>query len=113
MLKKQSDYRHGTLVNLNKIVVVFLSLPTNSGITRRLSHEYFLSNRYQFSIHQSSNHWKIIFRKGPILLYTYVGVLVSLWLFLFAAQQKEFFMDGLMKFEERSQVCGAQGEYVK
>jgi hypothetical protein len=43
-----------------------------------------------------------------------VGVLISLWLFLFpiflfAAQPKEFFLDGLKKIEQRSQVCGAQG----
>jgi hypothetical protein len=50
----------------------------------------------------------------------YVGVLISLWLFLFpiflfAAQPKEFFLDGLKKVEQRSHkcVCGAQGEYVE
>jgi hypothetical protein len=37
----------------------------------------------------------------------YVGVLISLWLFpysifLFAAQPKEFFLDGLKKLEQRS-----------
>jgi hypothetical protein len=37
----------------------------------------------------------------------YTGVLISLWLFLFpifvfAAQQKEFFLDGLNKLEQRS-----------
>jgi hypothetical protein len=45
-----------------------------------------------------------------------VGVLVSLWLFLFflfAAQPKEFFLDGLKKLKQRSQVCRAQGEYVE
>jgi hypothetical protein len=30
----------------------------------------------------------------------YVGVLVSFWLFLFAAQQKEFFLDVLKKLEQ-------------
>jgi hypothetical protein len=30
----------------------------------------------------------------------YVGVLRSLWLFVFAAQPKEFFLDGLKKFEQ-------------
>jgi hypothetical protein len=30
----------------------------------------------------------------------YVGVLISLWLFLFAAQQKDFFLDGLKKLKE-------------
>jgi hypothetical protein len=33
-------------------------------------------------------------------------------IFLFAAQPKEFFLDGLNKLKQRSQVCGAQGEYV-
>jgi hypothetical protein len=31
---------------------------------------------------------------------SYVGVLISLWLFLFAAQPKEFFLDGLKKLEQ-------------
>jgi hypothetical protein len=39
----------------------------------------------------------------------YVGVLLSLWLFrfpiLFAAQAKEFFLDGLKKLEQRSHKC--------
>jgi hypothetical protein len=37
--------------------------------------------------------------------FLHIGVLISLWLFLFpifvsAAQQKEFFLDGLMKLEQ-------------
>jgi hypothetical protein len=32
----------------------------------------------------------------------YVWVLISLWLFLFAAQPKEFFLDGLKKLEQGS-----------
>jgi hypothetical protein len=35
----------------------------------------------------------------------YVGVLISLWLFLFVAQPKEFFLDGLKKLEQRSHKC--------
>jgi hypothetical protein len=35
----------------------------------------------------------------------YVGALISLWLFLFAAQPKEFFLDGLKKLEQRSHKC--------
>jgi hypothetical protein len=35
----------------------------------------------------------------------YVGVLISLWLFLFAAQAKEFFLGGLKKLEQRSHKC--------
>jgi hypothetical protein len=35
----------------------------------------------------------------------YVGVLTSLWLFLFAAQPKEFFFVGLKKLEQRSHKC--------
>jgi hypothetical protein len=32
-------------------------------------------------------------------------VLISLWLFLFAAQPKEFFLDGLKKLEQQSRKC--------
>jgi hypothetical protein len=45
----------------------------------------------------------------------YEGVLINLWLFvipicLFAAQQKEFFLDGLKKLEQRNHKCvEAQG----
>jgi hypothetical protein len=35
----------------------------------------------------------------------YVGVLISLRLFLFAAQPKEFFLDGLKKLEQQSHKC--------
>jgi hypothetical protein len=43
-----------------------------------------------------------------------VGVLISLWLFLFAAQAKEFFLDGLKKLEQRSLKCvELRGEYVE
>jgi hypothetical protein len=40
----------------------------------------------------------------------YVGVLITLWIFLFpiflfAAQPKEFFLDGLKKLEQRSHKC--------
>jgi hypothetical protein len=49
----------------------------------------------------------------------YVGVLISLWLFLFpiflsAAQPKEFFFDGLKKLEQRSHKCvELSGEHVE
>jgi hypothetical protein len=44
----------------------------------------------------------------------YVGVLISLWLFLFAAQPKEFFLDGLKKLEQRSHKCvELRVEYVE
>jgi hypothetical protein len=40
-------------------------------------------------------------------------VLISLWLFLFAAQPKKFFSDGLKKLEQRSHKCvELTGEYV-
>jgi hypothetical protein len=48
----------------------------------------------------------------------YVGVPISLWLFLFpiflfAAQPKEFFLDGLKKLEQPSRKCvELRGEYV-
>jgi hypothetical protein len=35
----------------------------------------------------------------------YAGLLISLCLFLFAAQPKEFFLDGLKKLEQRSHKC--------
>jgi hypothetical protein len=35
----------------------------------------------------------------------YVRVLISLWLFLFAAQPKEFFSDGLKKLKQGSHKC--------
>jgi hypothetical protein len=46
----------------------------------------------------------------------YVGVLISFWLFLFlfAAQPKEFFLDGLKKLEQRSHKrVEIRGEYVE
>jgi hypothetical protein len=48
------------------------------------------------------------------LTMVYVGVLISLWLFLFAAQSKEFVLDGLKKLEQRSHKCVEfRGEYVE
>jgi hypothetical protein len=35
----------------------------------------------------------------------YVEVLISLWLLIFVAQPKEFFLDGLEKLEQRSRKC--------
>jgi hypothetical protein len=44
----------------------------------------------------------------------YVGVVISLWLFLFLAQPKEFFLDGLKKLEQQSHKCvELRGEYVE
>jgi hypothetical protein len=44
----------------------------------------------------------------------YVGVLISLWLFLYSAQPKEFFLDGLKKLEQRSyKYVELWGEYVE
>jgi hypothetical protein len=44
----------------------------------------------------------------------YIGVLISFWLFLFAAQPKEFFLDGLKKLEQQSHKCvELRGEYVE
>jgi hypothetical protein len=54
-----------------------------------------------------------------IYMLKYVGVLISLWLFLFyillfAAQPKEFFLDGLKKLEQRSHKrVNLSGEYVE
>jgi hypothetical protein len=58
-------------------------------------------------------------RNAVPLLNKYVGVLISLWLFLFppflfAAQPKEFFLDGLKRLEQRSHKCvELRGEYVE
>jgi hypothetical protein len=41
------------------------------------------------------NHW----------IRGYIVVLISLWLLLFAAQSKEFFLDELKKLEQRSRKC--------
>jgi hypothetical protein len=52
-------------------------------------------------------------------MWIYAGVLISFWLFLFpiylfAAQPKEFFLDGLKKLEQRSHKCvELRGEYVE
>jgi hypothetical protein len=44
----------------------------------------------------------------------YVGVLINLWLFLFAAQPKEFFLYGLKKLDQRTQKCvELRGEHVE
>jgi hypothetical protein len=37
--------------------------------------------------------------------YSYIEVLISFWLFLCAAQPKEFFLDGLKKLEQQSHKC--------
>jgi hypothetical protein len=55
---------------------------------------------------------------SPILTPTvYVGVLISLWffpIFLFSAQPKEIFLDGLKKLEQRSHKCvDLRGEYIE
>jgi hypothetical protein len=39
----------------------------------------------------------------------YVQVLISLWFFLFGAQPKDFFLDGLNKLEQQSHKRGGQG----
>jgi hypothetical protein len=55
----------------------------------------------------------------PGCIAVYVGVLRSLWLFifpifLFAAQPKEFFLDGLKKLEQRRHKCvELREEYVQ
>jgi hypothetical protein len=44
----------------------------------------------------------------------YVGVPISLWLILFVAQPKEFFLDWLKKLEQRSLKCvELKGQYVE
>jgi hypothetical protein len=69
--------------------------------------------RHNISNQTTSNSFHILSN----LLFTtpvYGGVLVSLWLFLFAAQPKEFFLYGLKKLEQRSHKCvELRGEYVE
>jgi hypothetical protein len=56
-------------------------------------------------------YWTLITRNYKEL---YIGVLISLWLFLFAAQPKEFFLDGLKKLEQQSHKCvELRGDYVE
>jgi hypothetical protein len=66
----------------------------------------------------------ILFGRDPLnfrsnILLPYLGVLINLWLFqfplfLFAAQPKEFFLDGLKKLEQRSHKCvELREEYVE
>jgi hypothetical protein len=43
--------------------------------------------------------------KNQFYVEGYIGALISLWLFLFAAQAKEFFLDGLKKLEQRTHKC--------
>jgi hypothetical protein len=54
------------------------------------------------------------FEPGPPRLEAGVGVLISLWLFLFATQTKEFFFYMLKKLEQRSHKCvDLRGECVE
>jgi hypothetical protein len=39
------------------------------------------------------------------ILSDYLRVLINLWLSLFAAQPKEFFLNGIKKLEQRSHKC--------
>jgi hypothetical protein len=79
--------------------------PTQSQLLHRLSYPgYGIPHRLEYSNTE---------------LGLYVGVLISLWLllfpiFLFAAQPKEFFLDGLKKLEQGSHKCvELRGEYVE
>jgi hypothetical protein len=69
---------------------------------------------YQFTAREDGKAWG--FPDGDVL---YVVALISVWLFLFplflfAAQLKEFFLDGLKKLEQRSHKCvELRGEYVE
>jgi hypothetical protein len=61
-----------------------------------------------------SRNYSRICLKATANSYTIRRVLISLWLFLFAAQPKEFFLDGLKKLEQRSNKCvELRGEYVE
>jgi hypothetical protein len=63
--------------------------------------------------------WESISQEAARAYSKYVGVLISLWLFLFpiflfVGQPEEFFLDGLKKLEQRSHKCvELRGEYVE
>jgi hypothetical protein len=104
-----------------------------SGITEtgRVSETSCFSSNYLESGRWAKSENPIILcvihhRQNPIesirlfkLKQSYVGVLTSLWLFLFlmflfAAKPKEFFLAGLKKLEQRSHNCvELRGQYVE
>jgi hypothetical protein len=50
----------------------------------------------------------------PGCIAVYVELLISLWLFLFAPQPEEFFLDGLKKLQQQSRKCvELRGKYVQ
>jgi hypothetical protein len=84
-----------------------------SGPTGNLHGEGRSSYWKRFCVH-NLNHTDggglYVMRSFHVHCVKYVGMLISLWLFLFsiflfAAQSKEFFLDGLMKLEQRSHKC--------
>jgi hypothetical protein len=77
------------------------SLKANAGIIPRIGHDDFHPFQFMSSI---------ILQLDAVD----VGVVINLWLFLFAAQPKKFFLDGLKKLEQRSHKCVKhKGEYVE
>jgi hypothetical protein len=50
----------------------------------------------------ATSEWNIL---GGDFTPKYVGVPISLWLFLFAAQPRVFFLDGLKKLQQQSHKC--------
>jgi hypothetical protein len=67
---------------------------------------YLIGNRTRDSLGCDIESGNIVtITKRQVSLDDYVGVLISFWLFLFAAQPKEFFLDGLKKLEQRSHKC--------
>jgi hypothetical protein len=72
---------------------VLLILDTSLTCQEELGKWNLESNEFKRSLHQSI---KVLI----IVRLSYVGVLINLWLFLLAAQPKEFFLDGLKKLEQ-------------
>jgi hypothetical protein len=70
-------------------------------------------------LHEDFSYSTVLQPSDKSVNYHYVGVLISLWLFifpifLFAAHPKGFFLDGLKKLEQRSHKCvELRGEYVE
>jgi hypothetical protein len=71
-----------------------------------------ISVEVRFEVHTAATprvqrHFKVCL--CLIQIRVIIGVLISLWLFLFAAQPKEFFLDGLKKLEHRNHKLAELG----
>jgi hypothetical protein len=80
---------------------------------RHPSHDSFRSSYRMFQYHMPVATRFVSSFYVHLRMTYYVGLLISLWLLLFAAHSKEFFLDGLKKLEQRSHKrLEFRGEYV-